>query len=152
MEYFLHIMVIVGIYAILAMSLDIIVGYAGIPALGHAAFSLIGAYCSSLLSLNGLSPWIGMFCGALLASVLGIVVAYPTIKLKGDYLALATLGLGIIAHGIAKNYVNLTRGPMGLPGIPHFKIFSYPLAEEWKLFNFSVDNCNVFVCVFCLFL
>jgi len=133
MDYFIHVLVIVGIYAILSMSLDIIVGYTGIPALGHAAFSLIGAYTSALLSLRlGLSPWIGMFAGAFLASIAGAISTYPAIRLKGDYLALATFGLGIIAYVIAKNWVSLTKGPMGLPGIPGFSLFGYELKEVWQ--------------------
>ena len=133
MEYFLHILVIVGIYSILAMSLDVIVGYTGIPALGHAAFSLIGAYTSSLLALNlGVSPWFGLIAGGILASLAGIIVTYPALKLRGDYLALATFGFGIIAYSVAKNWVSFTRGPMGLPGIPGFSFFGYELKEVWQ--------------------
>jgi branched-chain amino acid transport system permease protein len=133
MEYLLHILVITEIYAILAMSLDIIVGYTGIPALGHAAFSLIGAYTSSLLALNfGVSPWFGLLAGGILASLAGAIIAYPAVRLKGDYLALATFGFGIIAYVISKNWVSLTRGPMGLPGIPGFSILRYQLTEVWQ--------------------
>lgn len=133
MEYLFHILVIVGIYAILSMSLDIIVGYTGIPALGHAAFSLIGAYTSALLSLRlGISPWIAMFAGALLASVAGAISTYPAVRLKGDYLALATFGLGVIGYVVAKNWVSVTRGPMGLPGIPGFSLFGHELNEVWQ--------------------
>ena len=106
MEYFLHILV---------------VGYTGLPALGHAAFSCIGSYTSSLLALNmGLSPWIGLLAGACVAAISGVVIGYPAVRLKGDYLALATFGLGVIVYSIAKNWVSLTRGPMGLPGNPGF--------------------------------
>jgi branched-chain amino acid transport system permease protein len=133
MEYFIHILVIVGIYSILAMSLDVIVGYTGIPALGHAAFSLIGAYTSALLALNlGISPWFGLLAGGILASLLGIIVTFPALRLKGDYLALATFGFGIIAYTVAKNWVGLTRGPMGLPGIPSFRVLGYQLTEIWQ--------------------
>jgi len=137
MEYFLHILVIVGIYAILAMSLDVIVGYTGIPSLGHAAFSLIGAYTSSLLALNlGVSPWLGLLAGGILASIAGVIVTFPALRLKGDYLALATFGFSIIAYSVAKNWVGLTRGPMGLPGIPQFEIkllgISFSLSKVWQ--------------------
>jgi branched-chain amino acid transport system permease protein len=133
MEYFLHIIVISGIYIILALSLNLIVGFTGLPALGHAAFSCIGAYTSSLLALNlGLSPWVGLILGACLAGLSGVVIGYPAVRLKGDYLALATFGLGVIVYSIAKNWVSLTRGPMGLPGIPGFSIFGYELSEIWQ--------------------
>ena len=133
MEYLLHILVIAGIYIILTLSLNLIVGYTGLPALGHAAFSCIGAYTSSLLALNmGLSPWIGLLIGACVAAVSGIVIGYPAVRLKGDYLALATFGLGVIIYSIAKNWVSLTRGPMGLPGIPGFSLFGFDFSETWS--------------------
>ncbi len=133
MEYLFHIFVISGIYIILTLSLNLIVGYTGLPALGHAAFSCIGAYTSSLLALRmEVSPWIGMFAGAILASLSGIVIGYPSVRLKGDYLALATFGWGVIVYSIAKNWVSLTRGPMGLPGIPGFSFFGSPISDVWS--------------------
>jgi branched-chain amino acid transport system permease protein len=133
MEYLLHILLIAGIYVILTLSLNLIVGYTGLPALGHAAFSCIGAYTSSLLALNmGLSPWIGLMTGACIAALSAIIIGYPAVRLKGDYLALATFGLGVIVYSIAKNWVSLTRGPMGLPGIPGFSVFGFPLSEIWS--------------------
>ena len=133
MEYLLHILVIAGIYTILALSLNLIVGYTGLPALGHAAFSCIGAYTSSLLALNvGLSPWIGLLAGACFAALSGIIIGYPAVRLTGDYLALATFGLGVIVYSIAKNWISLTRGPMGLPGIPGFSLFGFQLSAIWS--------------------
>jgi branched-chain amino acid transport system permease protein len=124
MEYLTHILIIAGIYSILSLSLNLIVGYTGLAALGHIAFAAVGAYASSLLALNlGVSPWIGLLIGAVLAAIIGAFVSYPSLKLKGDYLALATFGLGVIIYSVAKNWVSLTRGPMGLPGIPSFSLF-----------------------------
>jgi len=133
MEYILHILVITGIYIILTLSLNLIVGFTGLPALGHAAFFCIGAYISSLLALNyGLSPWIGLLTGACISAITGIAIGYPSVRLKGDYLALATFGLGVIVYSVAKNWVSLTRGPMGLPGIPGFSIFGIQISEIWS--------------------
>ncbi|MBC8400868.1 MAG: branched-chain amino acid ABC transporter permease [Candidatus Marinimicrobia bacterium] len=133
MEYFLHILVITGIYIILAMSLNLVVGYTGLPAMGHAAFSAVGAYTSTLLALNyGLSPWIGLVCGAVFAGFFGAVIGIPALRLRGDYLAIATFGSGVIVYNIAKNWVSLTRGPMGLPGIPGFSIFGFHLSSIWS--------------------
>ena len=133
MEYFLHILVITGIYVILTLSLNLVVGYTGLAALGHAAFSCVGAYTSSLLALNyGLSPWLGLLIGACAAAVLGAVIGAPSLRLKGDYLALATFGLGVIVYSIAKNWVAVTRGPMGLPGIPGFSIFGAEISAVWS--------------------
>jgi len=133
MEYFLHILVITGIYMILTLSLNLVLGYTGLANLGHAAFSCVGAYASSLLALNyGVPPWIGLLVGACTAAVLGVVVAAPSLRMKGDYLALATFGLGVIVYSVAKNWVGLTRGPMGLPGIPGFSLFGLQLSAVWS--------------------
>ena len=132
MEYLLHILIITGIYIILTLSLNLVVGYTGLAALGHAAFSCMGAYTSSLLALRfGLSPWIGLLIGACVAALLGIVIGLPSVRLKGDYLALATFGFGVIVYSVAKNWVSLTRGPMGLPGIPSFSILGFELSKSW---------------------
>lgn len=132
MEYLLHILIISGIYIILTLSLNLILGYTGIPALGHIAFACVGAYTSSLLALNfGISPWIGLFLGACFASILGLVIGFPSIRLKGDYLAIATFGFGVIVYSISKNWVTLTRGPMGLPGIPKFSVLGFELQPVW---------------------
>ena len=132
MEYLLHILIISGIYIILTLSLNLILGYTGIPALGHIAFACVGAYTSSLLALNyGISPWIGLLIGACFASILGLVIGFPSMRLKGDYLALATFGFGVIVYSISKNWVDLTRGPMGLPGIPKFSVLGFELQPVW---------------------
>jgi len=132
MEYFIHILIISGIYIILTLSLNLIVGYTGLPALGHIAFACVGAYTSSLLALNfGVLPWIGLLIGACLAALLGLIIGIPSIRLKGDYLALATFGFGVIVYSVSKNWVELTRGPMGLPGIPGFSVFSFQFSGVW---------------------
>jgi branched-chain amino acid transport system permease protein len=132
MEYFLHILIISGIYIILTLSLNLILGYTGLAALGHIAFACVGAYTSSLLALNfGISPWIGLVIGACIASIFGLIIGFPSIRLKGDYLALATFGFGVIVYSVSKNWVDLTRGPMGLPGIPKFSIFGFELQPVW---------------------
>ena len=133
MEYFIHILIIAGIYIILTLSLNLLVGYTGLPALGHIAFASVGAYTSSLLALNyGVSPWIGLIAGSCLASLFGIVIGFPSIRLSGDYLALATFGFGVIVYSVLKNWVDLTRGPMGLPGIPTFSMFGFEINSVWS--------------------
>jgi len=133
MEYLIHILIITGIYIILTLSLNLIVGFTGLASLGHIAFACIAAYTSSLLALSlGVSPWIGLLVGAFLASILGMIIGFPSLRLKGDYLALATFGLGIIVYSVAKNWVSLTRGPMGLPGIPQFSVFGYEISSVWS--------------------
>jgi len=132
MNYLLHILVIAGIYIILALSLNLIVGYTGLPALGHIAFACVAAYVSALLALRlGITPWLGLPIGAVVAGLLGFIIGYPSRRLKGDYLALATFGLGLIVYAVAKNWVGLTRGPMGLPGIPRFNLFGWQISQVW---------------------
>ena len=132
MDYILHILVIAGIYIILTLSLNLIVGYTGLPSIGHIAFACIGAYVSALLALRlGISPWLGLPIGAVVAGLLGLVIGYPSLRLKGDYLALATFGLGLIVYAVAKNWVGLSRGPMGLPGIPRFNLLGWPISQVW---------------------
>ena len=143
MEYVLHVFVIAGIYVILAESLNLVVGFAGIPAMGHAAFSCIGAYTSALLALHfGTSPFLGMFAGAVAGGVLGLIVAYPALRLKGDYLALATFGAGVIVYSVAKNWMGLTRGPMGLPGIPPFRLGGSDINSPWSYLILVVWACR----------
>lgn len=122
-----------GIYCILALSLNLVVGYTGLISLGHAAFFCIGAYISALLCLTfGISPWIGLLAGAYGAAFFGFVIGMPSLRLKGDYLALATFGAGVIVFQVAKNWVSLTRGPMGLPGIPSFPILGFSFNSAWS--------------------
>ena len=133
MEYLLHVLVICGIYIILTTSLNLVVGYTGLSSLGHAAFFCIGAYTSSLLALNfGISPWIGLIIGACVAAIFGIAIGFPSLRIKGDYLALATFGFGVIVYSIARNWVSVTKGPMGLPGIPKFSVLGYQLSGIWS--------------------
>ncbi len=133
MEYLLHILVITGIYIILTLSLNLIVGYTGLASLGHASFFAIGAYTSSLLALNlGVTPLLGLLIGAFTACLSGVIIGFPSLRLKDDYLALVTFGFGVIIYSVAKNWVGLTRGPMGLPGIPEFSVFSFQFSEIWS--------------------
>lgn len=139
MEYIFHILVISGIYSILTLSLNLAVGYTGLVSIGHAAFFCVGAYISALLSLSlELSPWIGLIIGACGAALFGLAIGMPSIRLKGDYLALATFGAGVIIYQITKNWISLTRGPMGLPGIPGFNIFGVALSPNWIYLMFVI--------------
>ncbi len=118
-DYVTHVTILVMLYAVTAASLDILVGYTGRLSLGHAAFFAVGAYTSTLLAMNwGVSPWIGIFVGGLMASVFGLILGVPSLKLRGPYLAISTLGFGVIVWLMLINLDWLTRGPLGIPGIP----------------------------------
>lgn len=142
MEYLAHILVMTGIYIILTLSLNLVVGYAGLPAMGHSAFFCVGAYTSSLLALNaGVPPWCGMIGAAMLAAIFGWVISLSAVRLAGDFLALATFAFAVVAHSVARNWVGLTRGPMGLPGIPPFRIIGLPLDTAWAFLPLVVLIC-----------
>lgn len=124
--YVIHLLILVGIYSILAISLNLAMGFTGLLNIGHVAFYGIGAYTSALLALNfGLPFWIGLLAGGFLAGLFGLLVAVPTVRLKGDYLAIATLGFAIIIESIFRNWMSLTRGPLGLPRIPKPVLFGF---------------------------
>lgn len=116
--YLIHLLIIICIYIILAVSLNLAVGYTGLLNLGHIAFWGIGGYTSALLAVNGAPYWFCFICAGILASVAGYLLTYITRKLKGDYLALATLGFGFVMYSVFLNWNSLTRGPLGIPGIP----------------------------------
>ena len=116
--YLIHLLILINIYLILALALQIALGFSGLLNLGHIAFYCIGAYTSALLASAGWPWWLCFVSAGLLAMFFGFLLSLPTNKLKGDYLALATLGFSFVIYAIALNWVGLTRGPLGLPGIP----------------------------------
>lgn len=116
--YFIHLGILVGIYLILALSLQLALGYTGLINLGHIAFFAIGAYVSALLALNGFPFVIAFLLAGIVSAFFGFLLSIPTNKLKGDYLALATLAFTFVVYAVTLNWTSLTRGPLGLPGIP----------------------------------
>ncbi|MDR3372237.1 MAG: branched-chain amino acid ABC transporter permease [Ancalomicrobiaceae bacterium] len=127
--YVLRILVLVGIYVLLTSSLNLVNGYTGLFSLGHAAFYGVGAYTSAILVMRtGWSVWVGMIAGALGAAVVAWLIAKPTMKLKGVYLTLTTLGLNIIIMLVFLNWVDLTKGPLGIAGIPVPTLFGRRLS------------------------
>ncbi|MBN2032545.1 MAG: branched-chain amino acid ABC transporter permease [Deltaproteobacteria bacterium] len=118
-RYFLHIVVMAGIYTIMTMSWNLLAGYSGQLNLGHAAFFGIGAYSSALLAMKlGVSPWFGLLGGGVIAGFFGFLLGFPALRLSGPYLAITTIGFAEILRLVAVNWVDLTRGSLGLSGIP----------------------------------
>lgn len=117
-NYLIHLAILIGIYSILTVSLNLAVGFTGLLNLGHIAFFGIGAYTSALLALSGMPLFASMLAGGFIAGISGAILAIPTSRLKGDYLALATLGFTFIMGSIARNWTEVTRGALGIPGIP----------------------------------
>ena len=114
--YFVHLLIIIAIQLILALALQISIGYTGLLNFGHIAFFAIGAYSSALLTINGV-PFIWAFlAAAIISSIFAYLLSIPTNKLKGDYLGLATIGFSYLIYAVLINWTSLTRGPLGIPG------------------------------------
>jgi len=128
--YFIHLLILVGIYLVLTLSLQLSVGFTGLLNLGHIAFYAIGAYTSALLALAGWPFFLCILLAGLIAMIFGFLLSIPTNKIKGDYLALATLGFSFVVYAIALNWTGLTRGPLGLPGIPRPEIFGFTFSSN----------------------
>ncbi len=118
-RYFQHLLVLSGIFVILTSSWNLLAGYSGLLNLGHAAFYGIGGYASALLALKlEISPWIGLPLGGVVSSIFGICLGIPSFRLSGPYLAITTIGFSEILRLVSMNWVDLTRGSLGLYGIP----------------------------------
>ena len=113
----IHILVLVGVYIILAVSLNLSLGYTGMLNLGHVAFFGIGAYTSALLTKAGVHFLIAFPLAGLFVTIFGYLLVLATNKLKGDYLALATLSFSFVVYSLLLNLTFLTRGPLGVAGI-----------------------------------
>jgi branched-chain amino acid transport system permease protein len=130
--YMLDVGATAGIYVCLALGLNIVVGMAGLLVLGYAAFYAVGAYAYALLNVHfHLSFWVCLPIGGGLAALFGLLLGLPTLRLRGDYLAIVTLGFGEIVRITLNNWDSVTRGPNGIlnidpPSIGSFT-FSHPL-------------------------
>ncbi len=123
---------------ILAVGLNLFMGYAGQISLGHAAFFGLGAYSSAILTTKfGFNPWLAMGAGVALVWIVSYLVAKPILRLKGHYLAMATLGFGIIIHIFLVQYDTLTGGPDGLSSIPELSIFGWSINSDLRWYAVS---------------
>ena len=120
--YIMNIIILSLLFAVLACSWNLICGYTGIFTFGHQAFFGIGAYVSALLSMKlGLSPWLGLLVGGIAAALIGLFIGLPCLRLRiAPYIAITTLAFSEIARIVCMNLVGLTRGELGLWGIPEF--------------------------------
>ncbi len=117
-QYLVHVVVLAGLYVILAVGLNLVMGYANQVSLGHAGFYGLGAYVSAVLSVRyGLSPWLGMPIAAVATGALAYVVGIPTLRLTSYYLGMATLGIGVVLQLAFVQLHGITGGSSGLAGI-----------------------------------
>lgn len=143
LSFALLLVIYIGIYSILSLGLNIIVGYTGMLQLCHAAFFAIGAYTTAVgMMFGGLGFWPLLLASGLLTALFGFLIGLPTLRLRGDYLAIATLGFGEIVRNVILNWDSVTRGPMGISGIPSPSVFGFTLNP------FSKMQYVIFVWVF----
>src|SRR4030042_1107020 len=124
-DYFIDVAILAGIYIILALGLNVVVGFAGLLNLGFVAFYAIGAYTYALLNTRlGLNFWSALPFSIMFSTAAGFFLAIPALRLRGDYLAIVTLGFGEIVRLIINNWDSLTMGPNGVSGIDSPSIMS----------------------------
>jgi branched-chain amino acid transport system permease protein len=139
--YYLSIMIFIGINTIITTGLCMLMGYAGQISLGHAAFYGLGAYTSGILTARfGINPWPAMALAVMLTAAVAFVVGLPTLKLRGHYLAMATLGFGEIVYIAFNELVSLTGGPSGFGDIPVIRLFGLSIDSDvsWYFFIWTV--------------
>ncbi|MBI5969213.1 MAG: branched-chain amino acid ABC transporter permease [Deltaproteobacteria bacterium] len=126
MDYIFYILILVDIYIILAVSLNLLMGFTGLISMAHAGFMAIGAYTTTLLMTRlGMNFLLTIPLGVLIAGVVSALLALPSLRVKGEHYIIASFGLQIILYNISLNWVSLTNGPYGFSGIPRPQIFGY---------------------------
>jgi branched-chain amino acid transport system permease protein len=131
MDYLLHILIIIGIYSMVTMSLNLLAGYTGLLSVAHAAFYGIGAYSAALLAMKvGLPFWMNIPAGILVAGTIAFLVAIPSLRTHDDYFVITTFAFQIIIFSIMNNWISFTGGPLGLPGIPQPEILGITLSSR----------------------
>jgi branched-chain amino acid transport system permease protein len=133
--YHVQVLVFIGIYVILALSLNLLNGYVGLLSIGHAAFYAVGAYSSAKLTLVLDLPWVAALLGSgAIAGFFGYLVAKPTLKLSGIYLTLVTLGFNMILFLVLQNWMGFTNGPLGIMDIPFPSVFGYEIRSRLEYY------------------
>jgi branched-chain amino acid transport system permease protein len=125
-NYWLQLLSLGGIYAIVSLSLNILIGYTGLFSVGHIAFFGIGAYTSAIMATRFGTPFLlNVVLSGIMAMIFGIVLGVPTLRLKGMYLGVATLAFGEIVYQVFLNWDDVTRGSKGILGVPVASILGY---------------------------
>lgn len=134
-NYYLSTLVVIGLNTMVVVGLGLLMGYAGQISLGHAAFFGLGAYASAIIATRyHVPPILGIILAAVVTGLVAYLIGRPTLKLKEHFLALATLGFGIIIHIIFNEGGEFTGGPSGLTGIPYLGEGVFPLDNDFKFY------------------
>lgn len=139
MEYILHIGIMINIYILLVLSANLPIGMANLLTLGQAAFYGIGAYISAFFLMQFNLPFFVVALAVmLLTGLFSYLVSFASIKLKGDYFVLATLGFQMIVYTVLYNWTDVTHGPYGVPGIPSVKLLGiWSISGVWGYFSLT---------------
>lgn len=124
MEYLLHLFILIGIYAMLSQSLNLTAGFGGMISLAHAGFYGVGAYTAAILSVSyQISFFLTLPAAMILSGLLAFIVSSIALRTVDDYFIICTLGIQVIVYSIMNDWMLLTNGPLGIPGIPAIKLF-----------------------------
>ena len=144
-SYWTHILAYIGLHVVLGMGLNVVVGFAGLLDLGYVAFYAVGAYLYALLASPKfgihLPFWLMLPSSMIIAALMGILLGIPVLRMRGDYLAIVTLGFGEIIRLIINNLDPITGGPQGIWRIDPPKIFSFVLTSPWHFYYLTVAGC-----------
>ena len=138
-NYILNLAILWLINVLLIASLNLLMGYSGQISLSHAAFYGLGAYVSGVLAVKfGVSPWLGLIAALVLTGATALIVGYPTLRLRGHYLAMATLGFNAIMSVLFVELRDLTGGPNGLLNVPNYNLFGFAIDSDNAFYYFAL--------------
>ena len=133
MDYFFHVFVIVMIYGMLALSLNVASGFTQLISLAQAGFFGVGAYTAAILSTQfGWGFWANMPLAMVISGLVALPVAFVALRTVDEYFIICTLGMGVILFSVMNNWGELTRGPLGIPGIGPVELFGHQLNAKWE--------------------
>ena len=131
MEYILHLFILICFYTLLSQSLNLSAGFTGLISLAHAGFYGIGAYTTAILSTQfGFSFWLSIPLAMLINGAIALIVSLVALRTVEDYFIICTMGIQVILFSIMNNWMDLTRGPLGIPGIPSISLFGFNLDSK----------------------
>jgi branched-chain amino acid transport system permease protein len=150
-RYVMRICIVIGIFSMLTLALNLVAGYTGQLSMGNAGFYAIGAYTSTLLMKGiGMNFWLSLLIAAAFAGVSGLLLGLPTLRLKGSYLTIVTLGFGEIVRMILMNWDPVTNGPLGVRNIPLPSLFGISLSLTNHGLYYLDLALVAFVSLFCV--
>jgi len=139
MEYSLHLLILVGIYTMLAQSLNLSAGFGGMISLAHAGFYGVGAYTAALLAVNYQVPFLlALPVAMLLCGLLALIVSTIALRTIDAYFVVCTLGIQVIVFSLLNNWMSLTKGPLGIPGISGISLFGVAIESKGAFLSLTL--------------